>query len=44
MYSILLIDDEKFVLEQISESIEWKLYGFENPIIFTDAAEAFEYI
>jgi len=44
MYSILLIDDEKFVLEQISESIEWKLYGFENPIIFTDAYEAFEYI
>lgn len=44
MYSILLIDDEKFVLEQISESIEWKLYGFKNPIIFTDASEAFEYI
>ena len=44
MNKIILVDDDRFVLEQLSEIIDWKLFGFECAGIFIDGSEALSYI
>ena len=44
MYSIVLIDDEPWTLEDLCNIINWADYGFTDVVSFSDPLEAAEYI
>ncbi len=44
MYSLLLIDDEVYTLNNIRNSINWSSLGFTLTEAFSDSAKALEYI
>lgn len=44
MNKIIMIDDDRFVIEQFSELIDWNSLGFSVPELFTNAADALAYI
>ncbi len=44
MYSVVLIDDEKFILEDIKATFPWKEYGFYVTEAFSSSQLAQEYI
>jgi len=44
MYNIILVDDDRFVLQQLAECIDWNRFGFKEPKIFQNAEAALEYI
>ena len=44
MYNIVLVDDDKFVLQQLAECIDWNRFGFNEPKIFSSGESALEHI
>lgn len=44
MYSLILIDDEVYTLNNIARSINWKALGFSLTETFSDSETALEYI
>lgn len=44
MYSIVMVDDEPWALEDLAKVIDWGAYGFSIPVCFTDPEEALAYI
>lgn len=44
MYNIILVDDDRFVLQQLAECIEWNRFGFNEPKIFSSGEAALEHI
>lgn len=44
MYSIILVDDDRFVSQQIKESLDWEALGFAQPELFTSAEDALAHI
>ena len=43
MYSLVMVDDEEVVLENIANSFDWESMGFRLAATFTDAASALDY-
>ena len=44
MFKLILIDDERFTLDILSQLIEWPQYGFELSGTFTDPYKALDFI
>lgn len=44
MYKIIIVDDEYITANNISSSISWNEYGFENAEVFSSAAAALEFM
>lgn len=44
MYSVILIDDEIYTINNIKQSIDWEHFGFRVDRVFSKSTEALEYI
>ena len=44
MYRFVIVDDDDIVCESISSSIDWERFRFDEPIIFSNCADALDYL
>lgn len=44
LYNVIIIDDEPFVLDVMTDSFSWDKYGFKVVATFSDSVDALEYV
>ena len=44
MYKFVIVDDDDIVCESISSTIDWEHFRFDEPVVFSNCADALEYL